>query len=351
MRDTMHKNTDMLIDLQYGSTGKGLVASYLSYKSAKEVPYDIVVSANMPNAGHTAYDMDGSKFVHKVLPSGIFHKPASIMVGPGAVFSIEQLEKEVIRLLDHGHLSFGKQRIYVHAQATVLNKRMKLREEQSAVTKIASTAQGSMVAQIAKMARNPDDIHTASRHVNDLRHLEVKVLPHRDWLTLVTRSRRILAEGAQGYSLGINQDFYPYCTSRDCGPARFLSDMAIPWVKLDKVIGVLRTYPIRVGNTDKGSSGPCYDDQREIAWKDIGVRPEITTVTGRERRVFTFSRTQLREALAETGATELFVNFFNYLHPSHEDEFMQMVKNEADDFGATIKYVGNGPTPQEVTEL
>lgn len=347
----MPKNTDMLIDLQYGSTGKGLVAGYLSYKSADTVPYDVVVSANMPNAGHTAYDKDGSKFVHKVLPSGVFHGPRNILVGPGAVFSIAQLEKEIIRLLDHGHLSLGKQQIYVHAQATVLTKEMKRVEEESPVTKIASTTQGSMVAQMIKMARDPDDNPTAKMAYGDLRELEVKVLPHRDWLTLVTNSRRILAEGAQGYSLGINQDFYPYCTSRDCGPARFLSDMAIPWTKLNKVIGVLRTYPIRVGSTDKGSSGPFYEDQIELDWKDIGVPPEITTVTGRQRRVFSFSRMQFREALAETGASELFINFFNYLRPSHEDEFMQMVKNEADDFGATVKYIGRGRTPQEVVEL
>jgi adenylosuccinate synthase len=347
----MPKNTDMLIDLQYGSTGKGLVAGYLSYKSTKEIPYDTVVSANMPNAGHTAYDWDGSKFIHKVLPSGIFHGPRSILVGPGAVFSIAQLEKEIIQLLDHGHLSLGKQRIYVHAQATVLTGKMKRMEEESPVTKIASTAQGSMVAQMIKMARDPDDNPTAKMAQGDLRQLEVKVLPHRDWSTLVTNSRRILAEGAQGYSLGINQDFYPYCTSRDCGPARFLSDMAIPWIKLNKVIGVLRTYPIRVGSTDKGSSGSCYEDQTEIGWKDIGVPPEITTVTGRERRVFSFSRMQLREALVETGASDLFINFFNYLHPSARSEFMQMVKNEADDFGATIKFIGKGRTPQEVEEV
>jgi adenylosuccinate synthase len=347
----MLKNTDMIIDLQYGSTGKGLVASYLSYKSAETVPYDVVVSANMPNAGHTAYDMDGSKFVHKILPSGVFHKPNSILVGPGAVFNITQLEKEIVRLLDYGHLSLGQQRIYVHAQATVLTRDMKRAEEESPVTKIASTAQGSMAAQMAKMTRDPDSNPTAKMRANDLRQLEVRVLSNRDWLTVAAGARRILAEGAQGYSLGIHQDFYPYCTSRDCGPARFLSDMAIPWNRLDKVVGVLRTFPIRVGSTDRGSSGPCYDDQREITWKSLGVTPETTTVTGRERRVFTFSKLQLRDAILETGASELFINFFNYLATEDQQSFLSMIKNEARVFGAPVKYIGNGPTPQEVVEL
>lgn len=44
----MHKypNVTMIVDLQYGSTGKGAIAGYLSTKN----DYDTVISANMPNA-------------------------------------------------------------------------------------------------------------------------------------------------------------------------------------------------------------------------------------------------------------------------------------------------------------
>ena len=40
---------DIVIDLQYGSTGKGLIVGFL----AEEHKYDTVVTAWAPNAGHT----------------------------------------------------------------------------------------------------------------------------------------------------------------------------------------------------------------------------------------------------------------------------------------------------------
>jgi hypothetical protein len=74
---------------------------------------------------------------------------------------------------------------------------------------------------------------------------------------------------------------------------------------------VVRTYPIRVG----GNSGPGYGDQYEIEWADIGVEPEITTVTKKERRVFTWSDAQYRQALVANQPDIVFLNFCNYLSP------------------------------------
>ena len=61
------KKVDIIVDLQFGSTGKGALAGYLAANS----DYDVVVSANMPNAGHTFIDSKGQRMIHKVLPSGI----------------------------------------------------------------------------------------------------------------------------------------------------------------------------------------------------------------------------------------------------------------------------------------
>jgi adenylosuccinate synthase len=79
----------------------------------------------------------------------------------------------------------------------------------------------------------------------------------------------------------------------------------------------VRTYPIRVGNTEN-SSGPPYEDQAEIEWEDIGVEPEYTTVTGRKRRVFTWSNTQFREAVRINEPNIIFINFLNYLDEKGE---------------------------------
>jgi len=86
------KKMDVLVDLQFGSTGKGALAGYIGARNG----YTAVVSCNMPNAGHTAYSPDSDEaFIHKVLPSAIFGDSLrTIAIGPGAVFSIDRLEEE-----------------------------------------------------------------------------------------------------------------------------------------------------------------------------------------------------------------------------------------------------------------
>lgn len=340
------KKIDLVIDLQFGSTGKGLVSSYLSYRGN----YDTVISANMPNAGHTAYcPTTDRKMVHKVLPSGLFspgHK--DVLVGPGAVFRPEQLAKELLLACDIG-LDIT---VYIHSQAVLLTDDMVKAEESSAVTKIASTAQGSKEALVAKLNRDPDANPTVGANAHKLRdalgHLSsmVEVVSHSTWISIIADSENILAEGAQGYSLGVSQDFYPYCTSRECTPARFMSDMALPLPMLRKVIGVCRTYPIRVGNTADGESGPVYADQEEITWGNLGVQNEITTVTGRVRRVFTWSDHQMQDAVAECCPDEIFINFMNYLSPVEMLKFYASVSAKY-----PIRYLGLGPRVIDVVDM
>lgn len=85
--------------------------------------------------------------------------------------------------------------------------------------------------------------------------------------------------------------------------------MNIPIQLLNNTIGVMRPYPIRVA----GDSGDIYPDQVETSWDEIGVEPELTTVTGKIRRVFTLSRMQLRDAIEETRPDEIVINFVDYL--------------------------------------
>jgi hypothetical protein len=85
-----------------------------------------------------------------------------------------------------------------------------------------------------------------------------------------------------------------------------------------------------VNNRD-GSSGPGYPDQREIDWSQIGVEPELTTVTKLPRRLFTFSQQQLTEAHWHNGGywkTSLFLNFCNYMTkgPTGPNELHRLIK-------------------------
>jgi len=102
-----------------------------------------------------------------------------------------------------------------------------------------------------------------------------------------------------------------------------------------------------------GYSGPCYDDQEETTWKEIGVEPEYTTVTNLERRVFTFSWRQYKQAIWRCEPDYLFVNFCNYLKPDKRRFFIENLRKVLKTIRpfAHIKYLGFGPTENNIDPL
>lgn len=354
---------DAIVDLQYGSTGKGLIAGYLSQKN----DYDIVVSANMPNAGHTFVEEDGTKRIHKVLPSGVYSKGLRIIgIGPGAVFSIERLHQEVRGLRDAGITA----KVVIHEGAAILNEEH-ARMERENLSGISSTMQGSMYAMVEKMQRSRSRTNVAAFDMESVwgsDDLNIEVVDAAEWVEIMYHANHILCEGSQGYSLGINAGFYPYCTSRDCTVWRLLADCALPVGGELKVIGTARVHPIRVGSLPGTTSGGCYPDQKELSWEDIDQKPELTTVTGRERRVFSFSYMQIREAMIANRVDEVFLNFCNYAPrtaiqiANRVDEIgfeMMNKRYSRDGFSSftkeyaprIVKYMGWGPAADGVMEV
>ncbi len=333
------KNVDIIVDMQYGSTGKGLIAGWL----AKKEKYDVIVNANMPNAGHTFIDDKGQKMMHKVLPNGIVSPHCTyVLIGPGSVFKVDQLISEIKQAREFGYMENAV--VLVHPMAVPLQEFHTESERKGQLKDIGSTQQGSMEAMSDKLNRSTT-FNIVARDMVDSFPKD-----HEDYFLVTTNSfyndvikdaYKILAEGAQGFSLGINEQFYPFCTSRDCGPARFLSDMAIPVQKLRRTIGTARTFPIRVG----GTSGPHYSDQEEITWESLGLKPELTTVTKRQRRIFTFSHEQIKDAMWAIQPTYVFLNFCNYV-----DDIDELNKIMAA-FGAKVTWMGYGPGEENVVEI
>ena len=134
------KQVTMIVDLQFGSTGKGLIAGYLAERDA----HDTAINANMPNAGHTYINREGRKWRHKVLPSGITSPSLKyVLVGPGAVFDIERLAFEIGQSYD----IFKGVEICIHPKASVVQSAHK-EAEAAGLSKVSSTMQGSAEASI-----------------------------------------------------------------------------------------------------------------------------------------------------------------------------------------------------------
>lgn len=327
-----------VVDLQYGSCGKGLLAGYL----AKKHNPDTIVTAWSPNAGHTFIDSDGTKYVNTALPNGIVSKNLKrILIGPGSVINPEQFYDEMMR---YQHLLDGVD-IMIHEAAAVVTQEHRDAEAAYAFG-IGSTMKGVGEAVISKI-RRPVDKRVIARDALMGTPLEGLVVDNLTYITELDIGREILIEGAQGFSLSINQGFYPYCTSRECTIHQLLSDCSIPRTGNLLVYGACRTYPIRVANRFKdgvqvGTSGPCYADQREIEWKQLGMEPELTTVTQLPRRIFTWSHQQMYEALRMNRCDYVFLNFTNYIGLGEDPNGMGI-----SDYLESIR-VANGILPQMI---
>jgi adenylosuccinate synthase len=334
------KKLDVIVDMQFGSTGKGALAGYLSEKNG----YYAAISANMPNAGHSAYSPDtGKLFVHKVLPSGIFSKHLKVIgIGPGAVFSIDRLEQEWKAVKEYRDDVY----LVIHETAGILLDSHRALEQKS-LSRISSTMQGSAEAMISRIRREDGVI---AKHFSEriLAMGKVKIVDNNNWLDEFRHIPSILVEGSQGYSLGISAGFYPYCTSRDCTPARVMADTGMPLPWLRRVYGSARVHPIRVGNTPDGYSGDWYADQHETTFEQLGVLPELTTVTGRVRRIATFSGLQMWEAMKAVLPDEVFLNFWQY-NQEDSEKAKEVIDQIADQLGCGgVKLIGVGPYPSHI---
>ena len=339
---------DMVMDFQYGSTGKGLIAGYL----AKRVPYDTAVCSFATNAGHTYLDKSrGLEMMTQQLPTAISSPTVkTVLLGPGSLIHPATLEAEIFR---YGHYMRDKQ-LLIHPHAAIVEDYHAETEVNQGMTKIGSTTKGVGAAMIERIRRNVELPNIAKER---LKHVGLggHVCTIQQFDAAMARAENVIIEGAQGFSLSMYHGQYPYTTSRDVTPWQIAADCGLPfkWASRIRIIGTLRTYPIRVNNRD-GSSGPHYPDQREITFADIGQEAERTTVTKLPRRIFTFSHQQLDEAFFHCGhywETRLFLNFANYMEDRTElVKLIQKIEQIRPEVAnpPRVAWLGFGPDDEDV---
>lgn len=299
----------VVVDGQFGSTGKGALASWLA-KQAYDTGtrFSGVISNAGPNSGHTFYH-DGEKHVLKQLPTfavkmHLMGVKIPVFLSAGAVIDIDILHDEVKR--------YPGMLVHVHTNAAVLTDEDKASEHSGTVAMVAGTRSGTGAAIARKVLRDPNAVWgNGGRSWKEVGTYVDEAINAADY--------RYFMEVSQGFSLGINTPFmYPKVTSRECTVMQGIADSRIAPRHVQRTYMSVRTFPIRVGNVDGHSSGGWYRDQTEIQWEDIGVEPELTTVTQRKRRIATFSAIQFVHAMKANDPTHVFMNFMNYLDPSQQ---------------------------------
>lgn len=324
---------NVLIDGQFGSTGKGLLAAYISALNH----IDIAVCNTSPNAGHTFY-VDNRKYITKQLPvCGILSKRNLIYICAGSILHPDILLQEI------KEFDIDPNRIAIHPRCAVVSHEDIINESQdiSSVTKIASTQSGAGAALCRKINRSAQlAIDTPS-----IKHLVKKINLHE----LLDIGCTALLEVPQGYGLSVSSGYaYPYTTSREITVSAALSDAQVHPSYLGKIAVCIRTYPIRVGNIVKdgkelGYSGPFYSDSVETDWETLNVPAERTTVTNRIRRVATFSIEQYKDMLDALRPDYVLLNFVNYMNSVE----LSSLLTQLEDF-KEVTHLGTGPFTENV---
>jgi adenylosuccinate synthase len=297
---------DVMVGGQYGSEGKGHIASFL----AKE--YDVLVRVGGPNAGHKVFE-EPEPFTFHHLPSGTRRNPrAKIVIGPGAVLSVDGILKEIAAS------EVEQQRLFIDPQAMVIEPE-DIKSEQGLVAKIGSTGQGVGAATVRKILRTSAEPRV--RLAKDIADFKPYLREARDVLDdAFHRGKRVFLEGTQGAGLSLHHGRYPFVTSRDTTVGGCLAESGIAPSRVRRVVMVCRTYPIRVGSPKTGDSGPMSN---ELTLQEISERSGIsleelekterTSTTNRERRIAEFDWVLLRQASSLNAPTDIALSFVDYL--------------------------------------
>ena len=347
---------NVVLDAQWGSTGKGKLCGWIGDQFKEKLAY--VCSSFGPNAGHTFIGDDGQPVVFRHLPSSACTTDCPVLLMPDSVIEVNRLLDEIGFL----RLKNRNREVYVHPRAAVI-----IPADQAAAAAtgrhLAGTMKGTGHAMSRKMLRIEGT------------QLAKDVLPHHmvaDTCQLVRNSVKhgeyVLFEMSQGFDLSLNHGFeYPYLTSRDITIGAAINSCGVSHKDVSRVIGSMRTFPIRVGNVEGGYSGPCHHDQEELTWPgvtDLAGSPnqlrEITTVTKRVRRVFSFSFMQMLRFVEHNKPDWLFLNFAQYLDwKANEaksvnalgDTVLNFTRNLYDKLGVPIALVGTGASNSHIVKL
>lgn len=346
----------VLVDGAYGSTGKGAIAALLGAIYGDQMT--LVTTNAGPNSGHTGY-WPHYPFKARLQPSGVYVAEldrvrvltqqipvAAVIGGVTAYLNAGAIINPAILYNEAELYRFDYHNLIVNPQAAVIDP-THAHDDAESTAKIASTNKGVGRALARKVMREGNVVKNRAdqfAHYSKIADMTYQY----DWSRDV-----VFVETAQGFSLGLNQRFHPHVTSRECSVGQALADAAIPYNQVRKVIMSVRTFPIRVGNTPEGHSGDCYGDQHETSWEAIGQPVELTTVTKRVRRVFTWSSNQFMDACTVNQPDVIFLNFVQYIkdQAAQEEFIRQMVFDYETVMGRAPDAVllGHGPFPEDVT--
>ncbi|MBW4084837.1 adenylosuccinate synthase [Paenibacillus sp. S150] len=333
-------STVVVVGTQWGDEGKGKITDFLAESADVVARYQ---GGN--NAGHTIL-IDGKKFKLSLIPSGVFYKEKTCVIGNGMVINPEALIQEINYIHENG---FDTKNLVISDRAHVIMPYHMLldalEEDRKGPNKIGTTRKGIGPAYMDKAARNgiriadlmdAEEFELRLRHLMeeknqvitqvygaealDVEEILAKYLEYaeilRSYVTdtsvvlneAIDAESRVLFEGAQGVMLDIDQGTYPFVTSSNPSAGGVCIGSGVGPSKIKQVIGVAKSYTTRVGD------GPFPTELNDSIGDYIReTGHEYGTVTGRARRVGWFDSVVVRHARRVSGITGLSLNSLDVL--------------------------------------
>jgi len=324
-------NIDILLGLQWGDEGKGKIVDAIS------PGYDIIARfQGGPNAGHSL-EFNNVKHVLHLIPSGIFHPEKLNIIGNGVVIDPAVFKSEIETL--GPPVEELVKRLVISARANIILPGHRILDAayecSKGVSKIGSTLKGIGPAYTDKAARNGlrageilrDDFRILyDQHMRrhqailknynyeyDLKEYEAgwfegiemmkkfRIL-NTEYLinNLLSKGKKLLAEGAQGTMLDVDFGSYPFVTSSNTISAGACTGLGVPPGRTGEVLGIFKAYCTRVG------SGPFPTELKNSTGDLLREKGhEFGATTGRPRRCGWLDLPALKYAIMINGVTSL----------------------------------------------
>lgn len=345
-------------DIQIGSVGKGSWVAYMANQC------DMAVRTGAIQAGHTIYFND-TKYAMQSMPCTWINPNCELIVGANGMIRQDIFEREFEWI--SRALGDPTGRITIDYAAGIMSHEHADKEKARLLSStIGSTCEGVGEATADKVRR----ILPIARDTDWCKPFLG------DTVTKITDAaksgKHIVLEGTQGIALSLStarrpdgNPFYPNCTSRECTPASLMADCGLqPGINKFadvEVIGMMRTYPIRIA----GPSGDMVGN--EITWEEITRRcgspmpiEEKTTVTKRVRRVSEIDWNWMKYITNYVMPDKIVITFIDYInYDDHgktswddlSDQSKQFIAQTEQTLGIPVIAVSTGPYNHQFVEV
>lgn len=325
-----------IVGANWGDEGKGKITDCLASKS------DIVVRfQGGSNAGHTIIN-DYGKFALHQLPSGVFYKNITNIIGNGVALSVENLEQELnmlkearvpspnLLISDRTQIVMPYHKLFdVYEEERLFSK--KFGSTKSGIAPFYSDKAAKIGIQTSQLFGNENDLREKLQNILSIKNILLKYLYKKPEITVdeifeklmhykdvlkpfindttgfmydaVKSGKNILLEGQLGALKDMDFGIYPMVTSSNTIAGYGAVGAGVPPYEIKEIITVVKAYSSAVGAGDFVTE--IFGEEAEEMRRRGGDCGEYGATTGRPRRMGWLDLVATRYGCKVQGATSV----------------------------------------------